>query len=54
MYGRLPKYIVYGQLATGARPVGRPALRFKDVCKHDLKAYNISAEDWAAVVLGVR
>ena len=36
--GRIPKDMFYGELATGARPVGRPTLRFKDVCKRDLKA----------------
>ena len=30
---RLPKDILYGQLTSGARPVGRPALRFKDSFK---------------------
>ena len=35
--GRLPKDILYGELATGSRPTGRPTLRYKDVLKHDLK-----------------
>ncbi|KAL8593996.1 hypothetical protein ACOMHN_028982 [Nucella lapillus] len=30
--GRLPNDILYGELATGSRPTGRPALRYKDVC----------------------
>ena len=27
--GRIPKDILYGELATGTRPTGRPALRLK-------------------------
>ena len=34
--GRIPKDLLYGELATGKRPTGRPQLRFKDVCKRDL------------------
>jgi len=44
--GRLPKDILYGQLATGTRRVGRPSLRFKDVCKRDMKACGISPDSW--------
>ena len=36
--GRIPKDTLYGELATGTRPTGRPALRLKDVLKRDLKA----------------
>ncbi|KAI0208446.1 hypothetical protein LSAT2_006873, partial [Lamellibrachia satsuma] len=36
--GRLPKDILYGQLTSGVRPVGCPALRFKDACNRDMKA----------------
>ena len=28
--GRIPKDVLYSQLASGSRRVGRPALRFKD------------------------
>ena len=35
--GRIPKDLLYGELATSTRPTGRPALRFKDICKRDLK-----------------
>ena len=31
--GRIPKDVLYRELATGHRPAGRPALHFKDVCK---------------------
>ncbi|KAI0232616.1 hypothetical protein LSAT2_017074 [Lamellibrachia satsuma] len=40
--GCLPKDILYGQLTSGARPVGRPALIFKDACNRDMKACDIS------------
>ena len=46
--GRTPKDMLYGELATGARPVGRPTLRFKDVCKQDLMAGNINPAGWEA------
>ena len=49
--GRLPKDILYGQLTSGARQVGRLALRFKDACKRDMKACDISPKrkGWEAV-----
>ena len=34
---RAPKKLMYGELARGSRPVGRPKLRFKDTCKNALK-----------------
>ena len=40
--GRLPKDILYVELATGSRPTGRPTLRYKDVLKRDLKAGGIA------------
>ena len=46
--GRIPKDMLYGELATGARPVGGSTLRFKDFCKRDLKAGNINTAGWEA------
>jgi hypothetical protein len=43
--GRILKDILYGELATGTRPTARPALHYKDVCKKDLKSYNINPAD---------
>ncbi|XP_071479893.1 uncharacterized protein, partial [Diadema antillarum] len=31
--GRIPKDMLYGELSEGFRPMRRPHLRFKDVCK---------------------
>ena len=44
--GRIPKDLLYGQLEIGSRPVGRPALRFKDVCKRDMKNRDINPSNW--------
>jgi hypothetical protein len=39
--GRIPKDLLYGELASGERKTGPPQLCYKDVCKRDLKACNI-------------
>ena len=44
--GRIPTDILYSELATGTRLAGKPNLRFKDVCKQDLKAGDINPADW--------
>ena len=38
---RTCKRLLYGELAGGSRPIGRPKLRFKDNCKSILKTGNI-------------
>ena len=43
---RIPKDILYGELASGKRNSGRPLLRFKDACKRDMKALDINMETW--------
>ena len=43
---RIPKFLLYGELVVGKRNRGRPKLRFKDVCKRDLKRFNIGTDDW--------
>ena len=40
--GRLPKDILFGELVTGSKSTGRSKLRYKDVCKWDLKADGIA------------
>ena len=39
------KDVLYGELATGSRPTGQPALRYKDVCKRDLRAGGVDPAD---------
>ena len=48
--GRIPKDLLFGELATGARPTGRPCLRFKDVCKRDLKDCSVSPADLQSAI----
>ena len=43
---RLPRQVLYGELWEGARPVGRPLLRFKDVCKRDLLLAEFNPNTW--------
>ncbi|KAL0195112.1 hypothetical protein M9458_008684, partial [Cirrhinus mrigala] len=47
--GRIPKDVLYGELAIGTRPTGRPILRYKDACKRDLKACGICPADLEVV-----
>ena len=42
--GRIPKDILYGELAFGRGTSGRPHLRYKYVCVRDLKAVDINTE----------
>ena len=44
--GRIPKDLLYAELAEGKRATGRPQLRFKDVCKRDLKAIDVEVGNW--------
>ena len=39
--GRIPKDLLYGELEMGERARGRPLLRYRDVCKRDMKALDI-------------
>ena len=43
---RIPKDILSGELATGQRSIGRPHLRFKDVCNRDVRALDIDTESF--------
>ena len=44
--GRILTEVLYGQLSTGVRKVRRPALRFMDACKGDLKAREVEPNIW--------
>ena len=44
--GRIPKDLLYGELVQGNRPRGRPQLRYKDICKWDLKALEMDLNRW--------
>ena len=47
--GRIPKDMLYGELATGSRPAGRPTPQYEDVCKCDLTAGDIAPTDLEAL-----
>ena len=44
--GRIPKDLLYGELEIGERARGRPLLRYRDVCKRDMKALDIDVASW--------
>lgn len=43
--GRMPKDLLYGELATGSHGRRRTHLRYKVVCKCDMKACNINPDE---------
>ena len=46
--GCIPKDLLYGELVSGKRPIGRLQLWYKDICKRDLKALGINTDTWEA------
>ena len=46
---RIPRALLYGELATGMRKRGRPCLRFKDVCKKDMTLAQIDHKTWETI-----
>ena len=48
--GRIAKDLLYGELDRGTRKTGCPLLRFKDVCKRDMKSAAIDIESWELMV----
>ena len=48
--GRMPKDRLYGELDRGTRKTGCPLLRFKDVCKRDMKSAAIDIVSWELMV----
>ena len=45
-YRQIPNDLLNGELTQGKHPTGRPQLRYKDVCKRDLKALGIDINGW--------
>ena len=45
---RIPRQILYGELAAGSRKRGRPQLRFKDACKATMLSFQIDPTNWEA------
>lgn len=43
---RVPKQILFSQLTSGVRSVGRPKLRYKDTIKRNLKEKSIPPDSW--------
>jgi hypothetical protein len=43
---RIPKDLLFGELSQGTQPTGRPQLRYKDVCKRDLKNLGKDLKIW--------
>ena len=49
--GRIPKDLLYGELASGARSQGRPRLRYSDTCKRDMKCSAIDTKLWEGLAV---
>ena len=47
--GRIPKDVLYGELAACVHSVSQPFLRFKDVCKRDMKFAELEINSWESV-----
>ena len=44
--GRIPKDLLYGELAAGSRRTGRPQLRYRERVKREVKAVGIDTGTW--------
>ncbi|XP_069187808.1 uncharacterized protein [Procambarus clarkii] len=49
--GCILKDLLYGELASGRRPTGRPQLRFKYTCKCDRKQLTFDINTWEAAAV---
>ena len=43
--------MLYGELQAEKRPVDRPRLRYKDICKQDLQLTGIGTKEWASLAM---
>ena len=41
--GRIPKDVLYSELASGAKRVGRPGLRLRVACKQDINLHGAAS-----------
>ena len=46
----MPENLLYGWLEKSTRKTGCPLLRFKDVCRRDMKFAAIDIENWELMV----
>ena len=47
---RISNNLLYSELVVGKRIVARPRLRYKDICKHDLKSFrNVNIDQWEKI-----
>uniref|UniRef100_A0A0L8HD70 Uncharacterized protein n=1 Tax=Octopus bimaculoides TaxID=37653 RepID=A0A0L8HD70_OCTBM len=44
--GRISKDVLNGELVAGQRNIGRPKLRYRDVCRRDMRALGINTNSW--------
>jgi hypothetical protein len=47
--GRIRKDVLYRDLVSGTRTVGRPYLTYEDTCKSDMKMVGIDINSWETV-----
>ena len=43
---RMLNNLLYGELSAGKRNIGRPQLRYQDVCKRYMKELTIDKNEW--------
>ena len=47
--GRIPTDLLYQELAEIVRSMEQPCLRFKDICKKDMKLAGVDINSWARI-----
>ena len=51
MLEKIPKTILYGELIDGKRNLVRPQLRYRDVCKRDMKELKTELNKWEELAM---